>query len=125
MADTRLEMLPETECPGLAVAVLDVSLEISDSGRGINSTVSEKPTLERVADVDGPGVRSTGLKPGIESTATGRSGVRCSGSAGLGKIGRFGSGGTSLGLKRAGLLGALPPFVAEPVLGGCRIIDRS
>lgn len=79
LADTILEMLPETECPGLAVAVLDVSLEISDSGRGINSTVSEKPTLERLADVDGPGVRSTGLKPGIGSTAAGRSGVRCSG----------------------------------------------
>ena len=65
LADTRLEMLPETECPGLAVAVLDVSFETSDSGRGINSTVSEKPTLERLADGDSLWVRSTGLKPGI------------------------------------------------------------
>lgn len=43
-AETREDMLPDTECPGRAVIVLDVSLEISDSGRGINSRVSENPT---------------------------------------------------------------------------------
>jgi hypothetical protein len=43
-ADTIEEMLPETECPGRAVATLDVSLDTIDKGRGMNSKVSEKPT---------------------------------------------------------------------------------
>jgi len=43
-AETIEEMLPETECPGRAVTVLDVSLETRDSGLGINSSVSENPT---------------------------------------------------------------------------------
>jgi hypothetical protein len=39
-------MLPDTECPpGRAVTMLDVSLETSDKGRGMNSRVSENPTL--------------------------------------------------------------------------------
>jgi len=41
------EMLPDTEWPGRAVIVLDVSLETSDKGLGMNSRVSEKPTLAR------------------------------------------------------------------------------
>lgn len=41
------EMLPETECPGRAVAVLDVSLDTRERGLGMNSRVSEKPTLFR------------------------------------------------------------------------------
>lgn len=32
------------QCPGRAVTVLDVSLDTKDSGRGMNSRVSEKPT---------------------------------------------------------------------------------
>lgn len=43
------EMLPDTECPpGRAVTVLEVSLDTIDSGRGMNSRVSEKPTRARV-----------------------------------------------------------------------------
>jgi len=41
------EMLPERECPGRAVTVLEVSFETRERGRGINSKVSEKPTLLR------------------------------------------------------------------------------
>lgn len=41
MSDERLF---ETEWPGRIVVVLDASLETRDKGRGINSTVSEKPT---------------------------------------------------------------------------------
>jgi hypothetical protein len=41
------EMLPEREWPGLAVTVLDVSVDTSDSGLGMNSRVSENPTLFR------------------------------------------------------------------------------
>jgi hypothetical protein len=44
-ADTIEEMLPESECPGRAVAMLDVSLDTMDKGRGMNSSLSEKPTL--------------------------------------------------------------------------------
>jgi len=42
------EILPETECPGRAVIVLEVSFETRDSGRGMNSNVSENPTRLRV-----------------------------------------------------------------------------
>lgn len=41
------ETLPEPECPGRTVTVLPVSVEITDSGRGINSRVSENPTRAR------------------------------------------------------------------------------
>ena len=41
------EMLPEREWPGLAVTVLDVSVDTNDSGLGIYSRVSENPTLFR------------------------------------------------------------------------------
>jgi hypothetical protein len=40
----REERLFETEWPGRIVVVLDASLDTKDKGRGINSTVSEKPT---------------------------------------------------------------------------------
>jgi hypothetical protein len=43
-ADMREERLFETEWPGRIVVVLDASLDTKDKGRGINSTVSEKPT---------------------------------------------------------------------------------
>jgi hypothetical protein len=49
VADTMEEMLPETEWPGRAVAVLEASLETSDRGRGIYSRVSENPTRARGA----------------------------------------------------------------------------
>jgi hypothetical protein len=38
------EILPDRECPGRAVTVLDVSLDTRDKGRGMNSSVSENPT---------------------------------------------------------------------------------
>jgi hypothetical protein len=41
------EILPETEWPGRAVVVLEVSLETSDTGLGMYSRVSENPTLVR------------------------------------------------------------------------------
>ena len=43
-ADMREERLFETEWPGRIVIVLDASLDTKDKGRGMNSTVSEKPT---------------------------------------------------------------------------------
>jgi hypothetical protein len=43
-ADITDERLFETEWPGRIVIVLDASLDTRDNGRGINSTVSEKPT---------------------------------------------------------------------------------
>lgn len=42
-------MLPDTEWPGRAVIVLDVSLETTERGLGMYSSVSEKPTLFRAA----------------------------------------------------------------------------
>ena len=48
------EMLPETEWVPLTVDMeLSVSDEIVDNGRGINSTVSENPTLVRVGGLVG------------------------------------------------------------------------
>lgn len=46
------EILPETECPGRAVIVLEVSFETRESGLGINSNVSENPTRLRVVGLD-------------------------------------------------------------------------
>jgi len=51
--DMMEEMLPESEWPGRAVTVLDVSLETKDRGRGINSRVSENPTLARFGSFAG------------------------------------------------------------------------
>jgi hypothetical protein len=46
-------ILSETECIGRAVIVLEVSVEIKESGRGINSKVSENPTRVRVGGLEG------------------------------------------------------------------------
>lgn len=46
--DISEETLPDPEWPGRAVTVLDVSFETSESGRGMNSKVSENPTLARM-----------------------------------------------------------------------------
>jgi hypothetical protein len=43
------EMLPDKEWLGRAVIVLEVSVETIESGRGMNSRVSENPTLARPA----------------------------------------------------------------------------
>lgn len=49
-AERTDEMLPDREWPGLTVTVLEVSLETRESGRGMNSSVSEKPTLALLND---------------------------------------------------------------------------
>ncbi len=68
------EMLPETECPGRAVTVLDVSLEMRDSGLGINSRVSEKPTLARFtgrgAGFGTPTTELVGVTVGCDTSST-------------------------------------------------------
>lgn len=69
--ETTEEMLSDMPCPGRAVTVLDVSLDTSDSGRGINSSVSEKPTRALVV----------GLGFGLGGTETSDS---CGVSAGAG-----------------------------------------
>jgi hypothetical protein len=64
--ETSEEMLPETAWPGFAVIVLDVSVDTRERGRGMNSKVSENPTL-----VLGPGFARFGLLGmlGCSSTA--------------------------------------------------------
>lgn len=52
-SDMREEILPETEWPGRAVAVLEASLETRESGRGMYSSVSENPTLARATGFAG------------------------------------------------------------------------
>lgn len=54
------EMLPESECPGRAVTVLEVSVDTIDNGLGIYSSVSEKPTLLRTAALRGCSIFRTG-----------------------------------------------------------------
>lgn len=49
-AEIMDDMLPETEWPGLTVTVLEVSLDTNESGRGMNSRVSENPTLPLLND---------------------------------------------------------------------------
>jgi hypothetical protein len=61
LAETMEEMLPDKECPGRAVATLDVSLETSDNGRGMNSNVSEKPTRVRVGGLEGNELEPEGI----------------------------------------------------------------
>lgn len=85
--EMRDEMLPESECPGLAVMVLDVSLDTKDKGLGMNSSVSENPTLARF----------TGLTGALASSCTGSGSVGAStdDSSVLGKSKAFGSGALS------------------------------
>lgn len=108
MTDITDEMLPETECPGRAVTVLEVSLDTRDNGRGMNSKVSENPTLLRAWGLIGgsnsdarDGVPLPILSPAISGIGEGtRSGT--DGAA-------FGTGNTSLSGSIAGLAGALLP----------------
>lgn len=62
-AERTDEMLPEREWPGLTVTVLEVSLETRDSGRGMNSSVSEKPTLALLNDFLSVGAAASLGKP--------------------------------------------------------------
>jgi len=108
VTDMTEEMLPETEWPGRAVTVLEVSLDTRDRGRGINSSVSEKPTL----------LRACGLTTGSDSGATGdlsslglSHAVSGAGeTTGLCSEGiAFGTGNSPLSGRIAGLAGALLP----------------
>lgn len=64
-AERMDEMLPEREWPGLTVTVLEVSLETRESGRGMNSSVSEKPTLARLNDFLSVGAAASLGKLGV------------------------------------------------------------
>jgi hypothetical protein len=123
-ADTRLEMLPVTECPGLTVTVLEVSFDTNDSGRGMNSTVSANPTRARTAG----SIVAFVSPPNLES-ATELGAAECSfvlmGSAGVVMIVGLGSGGRFLWSNLAGLEGALSPLKLGVRFGGCSMIDRS
>ena len=84
------EMLPETECPGRAVAVLEASLETRDRGLGMYSSVSEKPTRFRVKSFAGwlgSSTADAALSPGLVGASSDRRGL-ASDSAGLGTGGK-------------------------------------
>lgn len=102
------EMLPESECPGRAVTVLEVSFETSDRGRGMNSRVSEKPTLVREGSFGAASASTAGVSS-WESVSAGRSIVGelafGSDSAAVGAGNSF----FSCASSRAGLAGALLP----------------
>jgi hypothetical protein len=117
-------MLPDREWPGRAVTVLEVSLETSDSGLGMYSSVSENPTLFRTTF----GVCSGSAASDGGLCSAGETGA----GAGEGKGIPFAVSASSSGTKRftpetrsagAGLGGALLPLTE---LGGGTIIeDRS
>lgn len=60
-------MLPDAECDGrIVLAVLVVSLETRESGRGMNSSVSENPTLvTRVGGFSASGELSLSCSPSV------------------------------------------------------------
>lgn len=101
------ETLPDPEWPGRAVTVLDVSFETSESGRGINSKVSENPTLARIPDLvifkwsSGVALATPGLPVFLLSWPNGTG-------SGKGKSGPM-MGKSSFRLNIVGLLGALFP----------------
>lgn len=123
VVDRRLEMLPETEWLGLTVTVLEVSLDISDSGRGMNSTVSENPTRARAIGFVSR-AKPMVLGRAVEPTATGFGSVLTD-SVGWAMIVGPGSDGKSLAVKSDGLVGALSPLGTGDAVGGCSIIERS
>lgn len=122
------EMLPDVECPGRAVAVLEVSFETRERGLGMNSSVSENPTLARFAGLAGGGVSSTAKLEDPEACRISPSDLAegmewpCSGPSTV--IGKMKLSSRS---KTAGVDGALLPLMAAVLLfGGGRIIeDRS
>lgn len=113
------EMLPDTEWLGRTVAVLAVSVDTIDNGRGINSSVSENPTLalgtafvgELLALRDGS-TRSTG-DSGTFSTAA----ISGAGSAGLDWSLLVSENGLTFSSKSAGVVGALLPREGLGLLG--------
>lgn len=119
------ETLPEPECPGRAVTVLPVSVEIKDNGRGMNSSVSENPTRERAVGFDSILISGVG---GPDADRIGERTVACcitatSDSDFDESLLISGNDPTLLLLKSAGLVGALLPLWFG--FGGLRIRDRS
>jgi hypothetical protein len=115
--DTIDEMLPDKECPGRAVIVLDVSLDTRDNGRGMNSSVSEKPTraLVFLGLLSGEDLAAAGSAVSFGASAVGTgsgSGTICSASCKDPWLGCT---------KLVGLFGALFPRLAESKTGGWRI----
>lgn len=122
-AETTEEILPDTECPGRAVAVLDVSFETSDNGLGMNSSVSENPTLALL-----PGLPCFGLLSVDTGSGWGAGSGRSSRGAGSRSGTTMGSDGDNKATisarpKPVGLVGALLPRIVEPsnIGGGCRM----
>jgi len=117
-------MLPETEWPGRAVTVLEVSVETMDNGLGMYSNVSENPTLFRTAGL--------GVWSGIAAGGEGSESISSSGSgAGAGAVmptSTFFSGAGNLWstgrCAASGLAGALFPF-ALGLAFGMIMDDRS
>lgn len=120
--ETTDEMLSDMQCPGRAVTVLDVSLDTRDSGRGINSRVSEKPTRALVVALGGLGLGGMeSLKPWAEAAGVGGS---WTGSGSAVSIAGSSASGIVVLIPRSklvGLLGALLPLGVQSMTGGCRI----
>jgi len=124
--DMSEDMLPVTEWPGFAVIVLEVSLDTNDRGLGINSRVSEKPTLVLDAGLGSTFSGATGATDcatsSIEgSTAAGKLWNSALGSGGVGGSCRGGKVTNSDLWKSVGLVGALLPLAKESSTGGGRI----
>lgn len=114
------ERLSETEWPGRVVAVLDASLETMDSGRGMYSSVSEKPTRALVPDLAGFGLSSAG---GLSSSLTSPASFSFEADGGGGCGGSTGASLASRDMKSwcskfVGLVGALPPIPIGLTGGG-------
>jgi len=115
-------MLPEREWPGRTV--LDVSVETSDNGLGMYSSVSENPTLFRTTGLgvcSSSGAEGDGM-PSPSATGSGAEiGAAVPISTGFSGTKTLCPGGRSAA---AGLAGALVPFILA-LDGGAIIEDRS
>lgn len=109
--------------------MLDASLDTSERGLGMNSSVSENPTLARGT---GLGARGVKVGSGVFSSALGKGGgtasdgVKSGVSGGIGGIsGSEGESPIRRPPKSAGLFGALLPRNAAVGFVGWRIRERS
>lgn len=115
------EMLPETECPGRAVAVLEASLETRESGLGIYSNVSENPTRFLAGGLASPSTSAIGTPVELLGASDGdpmfgSDFLPCSAVGKSCPPGRFG---------KTGLAGALPPLKLGFGGGGRMMEERS
>ena len=111
VADMIEEMLPDRECPGRVVAVLEVSLDTSDSGLGMNSRVSENPTRALVPALGCFGVLSVAVTGGVGAVSS--CGIGTTSSVGAGGSGCGSMGTSGFCSKPVGLVGALLPLARE------------